>query len=102
MKLTFQVDLKTKEHSKNTRLEASKWLHFLSRHLNENIDDKKFEEMIDISQPVCTSKGKKIGSYYIEKPEKPMTDAEVTKELNDWSRRVFGFMDEEGNHQFGE
>ena len=55
--------------------------------------------MIDISQPVCTRKGKKIGSYYIEKP---MTDAEVTKELNDWSRRVFGFMDEEGNHQFGE
>ena len=31
-----------------------------------------------------------------------MTDAEVTKELNDWSRRAFGFIDEEGNHQFGE
>lgn len=99
MKFIFQVDLKNKEHSKNTRLEASKWLHFLSRHLNENIDDKEFEEMIDISQPVCTRKGKKIGSYYIEKI---MTDAEVTKELNDWSRRAFGYIDEEGNHQYGE
>ena len=67
MKFTMKFKLDTSEHSPIKRKEASKWLHYLSRHLDENIDDAKFQEMIGVSQPIKKQWGKKIGYYKIEK-----------------------------------
>ena len=100
MKLSLKLDLNTSEHSKNERLEMSKWLKLLAQHLEQNIDNNKFKESTGINQPICKKWGKKIGFYRVDKEviEREMSEAEVTRELNEWSQQVFGYINERGEY----
>ena len=97
MELTIKINLDSKTHSKYNNVEASLWLYYLSQHLDKNFDDEKLEKILS-EKNFIYSQGKnkkKIGFYKFEnkKIEKEKTEAEITADLNKWSRKHFGYVE---------
>ncbi len=97
MELTIKINLDSKTHSKYHNVEASLWLYYLSQHLDKNFDDEKLEKILN-EKNFIYSQGKnkkKIGFYKFEnkKIEKEKTEAEITADLNKWSRKHFGYVE---------
>ena len=97
MQLTIKINLDSKTHSKYHNVEASLWLYYLSQHLDKNFDDEKLEKFLN-EKNFIYSQGKnkkKIGFYKFEnkKIEKEKTEAEITADLNKWSRKHFGYVE---------
>ena len=97
MELTIKINLDSKTHSKYHNVEASLWLHYLSQHLDKNFDNEKLEKILN-EKNFIYSQGKnkkKIGFYKFEskKIEKEKTEAEITADLNKWSRKHFGYVE---------
>ena len=97
MELTIKINLDSKTHSKYHNVEASLWLYYLSQHLDKNFDDEKLEKILN-EKNFIYSQGKnkkKIGFYKFEnkKIEKEKTEAENTADLNKWSRKHFGYVE---------
>ena len=97
MELTIKINLDSKTHSKYHNVEASLWLYYLSQHLDKNFDDEKLEKILN-EKYFIYSQGKnkkKIGFYKFEnkKIEKEKTEAEITADLNKWSRKYFGYVE---------
>ena len=97
MELTIKINLDSKTHSKYNNVEAALWLHYLSQHLDKNFDDEKLEKILN-EKNFIYSQGKnkkKIGFYKFEnkKIEKEKTEAEITADLNKWSRKHFGYVE---------
>ncbi len=97
MELTIKINLDSKTHSKYHNVEASLWLYYLSQHLDKNFDDEKLEKILK-EKNFIYSQGKnkkKIGFYKFEnkKIEKEKTEAEITADLNKWSRKHFGYVE---------
>ena len=97
MELTIKINLDSKTHSKYHNVEASLWLYYLSQHLDKNFDDEKLEKILS-EKNFIYSQGKnkkKIGFYKFEnkKIEKEKTEAEITADLNKWSRKHFGYVE---------
>tara|TARA_R100001443_G_scaffold103371_1_gene111736 strand:+ start:507 stop:818 length:312 start_codon:yes stop_codon:yes gene_type:complete len=95
MKLTIKFDLDQNVHSTNELTEASKYLKLLSQHIEQNISKKKLDKIIGSNQPIHTKEKKNIGYYKFEnkKIEKKQTEAEITADLNKWSRKHFGYVE---------
>ena len=100
MKLTIKLNLDKNVHSKNELIEASKYLKLLSQHFEYNIIQKKgtlgkdktfFSFNTDM--PINDKKDNKIGFYRIDKKEeiKDISESELMKDLNEWSRKHFGY-----------
>ena len=100
MKLTIKLNLDKNDHSKNELIEASKYLKLLSQHFEYNIIQKKgtlgkdktfFSFNTDM--PINDKKDNKIGFYRIDKKEeiKDISESELMKDLNEWSRKHFGY-----------
>ena len=97
MELTIKINLDSKTHSKYHNVEASLWLYYLSQHLDKNFDNEKLEKILN-EKNFIYSQGKnkkKIGFYKFEnkKIEKEKTEAEITADLNKWSRKHFGYVE---------
>ena len=97
MELTIKINLDSKTHSKYHNVEASLWLYYLSQHLDKNFNDEKLEKILN-EKNFIYSQGKnkkKIGFYKFEnkKIEKEKTEAEITADLNKWSRKHFGYVE---------
>jgi len=97
MELTIKLNLDSKTHSKYHNMEASLWLHYLSQHLDKNFDDDQLQESLG-KKNFIYSQGKnkkKIGYYIFEnkKIERKQTEAEITADLNKWSRKHFGYVE---------
>tara|TARA_R100001510_G_C7613116_1_gene176049 strand:+ start:670 stop:981 length:312 start_codon:yes stop_codon:yes gene_type:complete len=95
MKITIKFDLDQNVHSTNELTEASKYLKLLSQHIEQNIDKEKLNRIIGSNQPIHTKEKKNIGYYKFEnkKIEKEKTEAEITADLNKWSRKHFGYVE---------
>jgi len=102
MELTIKLNLDRNVHSKNELIEASKYLKLLSQHFEVNLIQKKgtlgkdkafFSFNTDM--PINDKKDNKIGFYRINKKEKvkKQTEAEITADLNKWSRKHFGYVE---------
>ena len=100
MKLTIKLNLDKNVHSKDELIEASKYLKLLSQHFEYNIIQKKgtlgkdktfFSFNTDM--PINDKKDNKIGFYRIDKKEKikDISESQMIKELNEWSRKHFGY-----------
>ena len=100
MKLTIKLNLDKNVHSKDELIEASKYLKLLSQHFEYNIIQKKgtlgkdktfFSFNTDM--PINDKKDNKIGFYRIDKKEeiKDISESELMKDLNEWSRKHFGY-----------
>ena len=100
MKLTIKLNLDKNVHSTNELIEASKYLKLLSQHFEYNIIQKKgtlgkdktfFSFNTDM--PINDKKDNKIGFYRIDKKEKikDISESQMIKELNEWSRKHFGY-----------
>ena len=95
MKITIKFDLDQNVHSTNELTEASKYLKLLSEHIEQNIDKKKLDRIIGSNQPIHNKNKKAIGYYKFEnkKIEKKQIEAEITADLNKWSRKHFGYVE---------
>ena len=95
MKLTIKFDLDQNVHSTNELTEASKYLKLLSQHIEQNINKKRLDKIIGSNQPIHTKEKKNIGYYKFEnkKIQKEQTEAEITADLNKWSRKHFGYVE---------
>ena len=101
MKLTIKLNLDKKTFSENELIEASKYLKLLSQHFEINLvkkigtlaKRKEFEFNKDM--PINDDNENKIGFYRVDKKEKikEQSEAEITADLNKWSRKHFGYVE---------
>jgi len=99
MELTIKLKLDQKTFSKNELIEASKYLKLLSQHFDINLVKKKGtlakrkEFDFNIDMPINDKNENKIGFYRVDKKEKikDISEGQLTKELNEWSKKHFGY-----------
>ena len=99
MELTIKLKLDQKTFSKNELIEASKYLKLLSQHFDINLVKKKGtlakrkEFDFNIDMPINDKNENKIGFYRVDKKEKikDISEGQLIKELNEWSRKHFGY-----------
>ena len=101
MKLTIKLNLDKKTFSDNELIEASNYLKLLSQHFEINLVKKigtlakRKEFSFNMDMPINDDNENKIGFYRVDKKEKvkEQSDAEITADLNKWSRKVFGYVE---------
>ena len=97
MELTIKINLDSKTHSKYHNVEASLWLYYLSQHLDKNFDNEKLNKILGENNYIYSQgkNKKRIGFYKFEnkKIDKKQTEAEITADLNKWSRKHFGYVE---------
>ena len=101
MKLTIKLNLDKKTFSDNELIEASKYLKLLSQHFEINLVKKigtlakRKEFSFNMDMPINDDNENKIGFYRVDKKEKvkEQSEAEITADLNKWSRKVFGYVE---------
>jgi len=99
MELTIKLKLDQKTFSKNELIEASKYLKLLSQHFDINLVKKKGtlakrkEFDFNIDMPINDKDENQIGFYRVDKKEKikDISEGQLIKELNEWSRKHFGY-----------
>ena len=99
MKLTIKLNLDKKTFSDNELIEASKYLKLLSQHFEINLIKKigtlakRKEFQFNMDMPINDDNENKIGFYRIDKKEKVQSEKEITEDLNKWSRKHFGYIE---------
>ena len=101
MELTIKLNLDKNVHSKDELIEASKYLKLLSQHFEINLVKKigtlakRKEFSFNMDMPINDDNENKIGFYRVDKKEKvkEQSEAEITADLNKWSRKVFGYVE---------
>ncbi len=101
MKLTIKLNLDKKTFSDNELIEASNYLKLLSQHFEINLVKKigtlakRKEFSFNMDMPINDDNENKIGFYRVDKKEKvkEQSEAEITADLNKWSRKVFGYVE---------
>ena len=101
MKLTIKLNLDKKTFSDNELIEASNYLKLLSQHFEINLVKKigtlakRKEFSFNMDMPINDDNENKIGFYRVDKKEKvkEQSAAEITADLNKWSRKVFGYVE---------
>ena len=99
MKLTIKLNLDKKTFSDNELIEASKYLKLLSQHFEINLVKKigtlakRKEFAFNMDMPINDDNENKIGFYRVDKKEKikDISENQMMKELNEWSREHFGY-----------
>jgi len=101
MQLTIKLNLDKKTFSDNELIEASKYLKLLSQHFEINLVKKigtlakRKEFSFNMDMPINDDNENKIGFYRVDKKEKikKQSEAEITADLNRWSRKHFGYVE---------
>jgi len=101
MQLTIKLNLDKKTFSDNELIEASKYLKLLSQHFEINLVKKmgtlakRKEFSFNMDMPINDDNENKIGFYRVDKKEKikKQSEAEITADLNKWSRKHFGYIE---------
>ena len=101
MKLTIKLNLDKKTFSDNELIEASKYLKLLSQHFEINLVKKigtlakRKEFSFNMDMPINDDNENKIGFYRVDKEEKikEQSEAEIIADLNRWSRKHFGYVE---------
>ena len=99
MQLTIKLNLDKKTFSDNELIEASKYLKLLSQHFEINLVKKigtlakRKEFQFNMDMPINDDNENKIGFYRVDKKEKikDISEGELMRDLNEWSRKHFGY-----------